>query len=220
MLRTLIDGGAMRYDGDRWVADNDIAELEIPNTLLATVTARIDRLPAAFRRTLQIAAVIGREISEKVLRRVADSGPELDRHLREALRAGLVREETVIPERRYAFTQSLIHEAAGRSLLMRRRKEIHVQVGWALEEIYADTLEGQYGELARHFWEGESWERAFRYSRLAAEQAAAAYANDEAVAAFTMAIESAARSAAGAAPEVVATLAERRADVRAMIGVY
>ena len=141
MLRALIDSGALRFDGDRWVADTDIAEMEIPNTLLATVMARIDRLPAGVRRTLQVAAVIGREVSEKVLRRVADSGPELDRHLREALRAGLLREEAVIPERRYAFTQSLIHEAAARSLLVRRRKEIHVQVGWALEEIYADNLE-------------------------------------------------------------------------------
>jgi class 3 adenylate cyclase/tetratricopeptide (TPR) repeat protein len=220
VLRALIDGGALRYDGDRWVADSDIAELEIPNTLLATVMARIDRLPAGVRRTLQIAAVIGREVSERVLRRVADGGPELDRHLREALRAGLLREEAVIPERRYAFTQSLIHEAAARSLLLRRRREIHVQVGWALEEIYADNLEGQYGELARHFWEGESWERAFRYSRLAAEQAAAAFANDEAVAAFTIALESAERSAAGASPKVMAMLAERRADVRALIGEY
>jgi class 3 adenylate cyclase len=220
VLRALIDSGALRYDGDRWVADGDVHELEIPNTLLATVMARIDRLPASVRRTLQIAAVIGREVSERVLRRVTDGGPELDRSIREALRAGLLREEAAIPERRYAFTQSLIHDAALRSLLIRRRREIHVQVGWALEEIFADNLEQQYGELARHFWEGESWERAFRYSRLAAEQAAAAFANDEAVAAFTMALESAERSAAGGAPEVVAALAERRADVRALIGEY
>jgi class 3 adenylate cyclase len=220
VLRALVEGGALRHDGDRWVSDADIRELEIPNTLLATVMARIDRLPAGVRRTLQIAAVIGREVSERVLRRVVDGGPEVDRHLREALRAGLLREEAVIPERRYAFTQALIHEAALRSLLVRRRREIHVQVGWALEEIYADNLEPQYGELARHFWEGESWERAFRYSRLTAEQAAAAYANDEAIAAFTMALESAGRSAAGAAPKVIALLAERRGDVRALVGEY
>jgi tetratricopeptide (TPR) repeat protein len=114
----------------------------------------------------------------------------------------------------------LIHDAASRSLLMRRRREVHVQVGWALEEIHADNLEPRYGELARHFFEGESWERAFRYSRLAAEQAAAAFANDEAIAAFTMALESAGRSAAGAAPKVIALLAERRADVRALVGDY
>jgi class 3 adenylate cyclase/tetratricopeptide (TPR) repeat protein len=220
VLRALVESGGLRFDGGRWVSDADIREIEIPNTLLATVMARIDRLPAGVRRTLQIAAVIGREVSEKVLRRVVDGGPEVDRHLREALRAGLLREEAVIPERRYAFTQALIHEAASRSLLVRRRREIHVQVGWALEEIYADNLEGQYGELARHFWEGESWERAFRYARLAAEQAAAAYANDEAVSAFTMALEAAGRSAAGAAPKVVAVLAERRGDIRALIGEY
>ena len=220
VLRALIENGALRYDGERWVADTDIAEIEIPNTLLATVMARIDRLPAGVRRTLQVAAIVGRVVPEKVLRRVTDSGPELDRYLREALRAGLLREEAVIPERRYAFGQALIHEAAARSLLVRRRKEIHVQVGWALEEIYADNLEARYGELARHFWEGESWERAFRYSRLAAEQAAAAFANDEAVAAFTMALESAERSAAGAAPKVVALLAERRGDILALIGEY
>ncbi|MCC7371298.1 MAG: AAA family ATPase [Chloroflexi bacterium] len=220
MLRALVDSGALRWSGETWVADHDVTELQIPQTLIATVLARIDRLAVGVRRTLQVAALVGREVSERVLRRVLDAGPELDRHLREALRAGLLREEAVIPERRYAFTQTLIHEAAAGSVLLRRRRELHVQIGWALEEIYSDNLEEQYGELARHFWEGESWERAFRYSRLAAEQAAAAYANDEAVAAFTIALESAARSAAGAAPEVVAMLAERRADIRTLLGQY
>jgi class 3 adenylate cyclase/tetratricopeptide (TPR) repeat protein len=220
VLRALIDSGTLRLDGDRWIADREINVLQVPQTLVAGVQARIDRLPAGVRRTLQVAAMIGREVSERVLRRVLDGGPELDRHLREALRAGLLREEAVIPERRYVFTQALIQEAAASSLLLRRRREIHVQIGWALEEVYADNLEEQYGELARHFWEGESWERAFRYSRLAAEQAAAAYANDEAIAAFTIALESAERSAAGASPAVVAMLAERRADIRSVLGRY
>jgi class 3 adenylate cyclase/tetratricopeptide (TPR) repeat protein len=220
MLRALVDAGALRRDEDRWVANGDIRELHVPDTLLATVMSRIDRLPDGVRRTLQVAAVIGREFSERVLRRVLDGTSELDRELREALRAGLIREIAVIPERRYAFSQTLIGEAAAGSLLQRRRREIHVQVGWALEEIYADNLEEQYGELARHFAEGESWERAFRYSRLAAEQAAATYANDEAVTNFTIALESAQRSAAGASPEILAHLAERRGDVRAIVGDY
>jgi len=220
LLRALIDGGALRLDGERWVANGDVTELHVPETLLATVMARIDRLPDGVRRTLQVAAVIGREFSERVLRRILDTGSDLDRDLRTAQRAGLVREVAVIPERRYAFAQTLIGEAAASSLLQRRRREIHVQVGWALEEIYADSLDEQYGALARHFAEGESWERAFRYSRLAAEQAAATYANDEAVINFTIALESARRSAAGASPEIVAMLAERRGDVRALIGDY
>jgi class 3 adenylate cyclase/tetratricopeptide (TPR) repeat protein len=220
LLRALIDAGALRRDGERWVANGDVRDLHVPDTLLATVMARIDRLPDGVRRMLQVAAVVGREFSERVLRRVLDSGSELDRELRDALRAGLIREVDVIPERRYGFTQTLIREAAAGSLLQRRRREIHVQVGWALEEIYADNLEEQYGDLARHFAEGESWERAFRYSRLAAEQAAAAYANDEAVTNFTIALESARQSAAGASPEILAILAERRGDVRALIGDY
>ncbi|MCC6175119.1 MAG: AAA family ATPase [Chloroflexi bacterium] len=220
VVRALIDGGALRSEGDRWVADRDIREIQIPETLLATVTARIDRLPESVRRTLQVAAVIGRQFSERVLRRVLDTSPNLDRQLREAQRAGLIREETVIPERRFVFAQALIQEAALSSLLLRRRREIHVQVGWALEEIYASALEEQYGDLARHFAEGEAWERTFRYSRLAAEQAAAAYANDEAVTYFTIALDSAERSAAGADPEVVALLRERRGDIQALLGAY
>ena len=37
VLRTLIESGALRFDGDRWVADGDVHDLAIPNTLLATV---------------------------------------------------------------------------------------------------------------------------------------------------------------------------------------
>ena len=220
VLRALIDQGALRRVGDRWIAERDIREIHIPETLLATIMARIDGLPEGVRRTLQIAAVIGREFSERVLRRVADGATELDRHLREAQRAGLIHEEAAIPERRYAFTQVLIQDAARRSLLLRRRREIHVQVGWALEEVYADDLEEQYGALARHFSEGEAWERAYRYGRLAGERAAQTYANGEAVTNYTMAMEAAERSAAGADPEVLAELAERRADVRMLVGEY
>ena len=220
ILRGLVDGGVLRRDGDGWVADHDLRAAQLPDTLLSAVAARIDRLPEGVRRTLQIAAIVGREFSERVLRRVTGGGPELDRQLREAQRAGLIREQAAIPERRYAFKQALIQEAAARSLLLRRRREVHVQVGWALEEIYADSLEEQYAALAGHFSEGESWERAFRYGRLAAERAQAAYANDEAVANYTLAIAAAARSAAGADPELVAVLRERRGDVRALVGAY
>ncbi|MDP8925001.1 MAG: AAA family ATPase, partial [Chloroflexota bacterium] len=220
ILRRLVDDGALRRDGDRWVADHVVRAVQLPDTLLAAVTARIDRLPEGVRRTLQVAAIIGHEFSERVLRRVTGGGAELDRHLRAAQRAGLVRELAAIPERRYAFRQALIQEAAARSLLLRRRREVHVQVGWALEEIYADSLEEQYASLASHFFEGEAWERAFRYGSLAAKRAAAAYANDEAVANYTIAIEAAARSAAGANPEVVAQLREQRGDVRALVGSY
>jgi predicted ATPase len=53
-----------------WVATSDIQTIDIPDTLQGVLAARIDRLPEATKRILQIASVIGRRFQVSVLEAV------------------------------------------------------------------------------------------------------------------------------------------------------
>ena len=75
VIRMLIDQGAIARRGDEWILAKPLGTFEIPDTLQGVLAARIDRLPEEAKRTLQVAAVIGRKfqlrVLEEVLRRQA-----------------------------------------------------------------------------------------------------------------------------------------------------
>src|SRR5207247_6064458 len=60
IIRVLIDSGRIRLEGERWRAAEDIADVEIPDTVQGVLAARIDLLEAGDKRALQLAAVVGR----------------------------------------------------------------------------------------------------------------------------------------------------------------
>jgi class 3 adenylate cyclase len=70
VVRMLIERGVIVAEGDRWVATDDVASIEIPETLHGLLLARIDQLPESAKQSLRIAAVIGRQFPVRVLERV------------------------------------------------------------------------------------------------------------------------------------------------------
>lgn len=75
VVRMLIDRGAIRREGDRWVAGPDAALVEIPDTLQGLLLERIDRLPQESRRTLRVASVIGRQFGLTILEKLLERPP-------------------------------------------------------------------------------------------------------------------------------------------------
>ena len=69
----LIDRGAIQHEGDRWVATDRVAGVEIPDTLQGLLLARIDRLPQDSKRTLRVASVIGRQFAVRILERLLEA---------------------------------------------------------------------------------------------------------------------------------------------------
>jgi class 3 adenylate cyclase len=67
VIRMLIDRGVIRREGERWMATEQVSEVEIPDTIHGLLLARIDRLPPEVRRTLRVASVIGRQFPATVL---------------------------------------------------------------------------------------------------------------------------------------------------------
>ncbi len=72
VIRSLIDAGAVTRSpgGLSWQAMAGIEEVTIPDTLQGVIMARIDRLDPETKHTLQVASVIGRTFSHKVLAQV------------------------------------------------------------------------------------------------------------------------------------------------------
>ncbi len=73
VIRMLIDTGGIIPKDNHWEAGKAIDFVEIPDNLQSLLLARIDRLPEESKRTLRVAAVIGRQFSVNVLEQVMRS---------------------------------------------------------------------------------------------------------------------------------------------------
>jgi tetratricopeptide (TPR) repeat protein len=129
--------------------------------------------------------------------------------------AGLIRLAAVQPELEYLFRHALIQDAAYASLLKADRKRLHLAVGEALERLYPDRREELSGLLAHHFAAAAERDRALEYYRLAARQAEAQYAYEEAVHHLRAALD---LLGAGEQTELRLTLLEELADVHNLLG--
>jgi len=74
VVRMLIERGVIVAQGDHWVATDEVGGVEIPESLHGLLLARIDQLPESAKRSLRIAAVIGRQFPVRVLERVIGEG--------------------------------------------------------------------------------------------------------------------------------------------------
>ena len=191
VVKSLRETGAIRREGERYILARPLDEIVVPDTIQDVLMARIDRLAEAPKKTLQLAAVIGREFTHRLLDRLADIHERTEAYLQELKALELIYERRLFPELAYMFKHALTQDVAYNSLLMQRRQELHRLIGLAIEELYADRLAEQYEVLAYHFARGEAWARALTYFCQAAEKAAQAFATREAVALYDQALEAA-----------------------------
>ena len=71
----------------------------------------------------------------------------------------------------YAFRHVLIQEATYESILIKKRKELHRQIGETLEDLHADRIEEFAPLLAYHFYSAGDV-RSLKYDMIAGEKSA------------------------------------------------
>jgi predicted ATPase len=166
------------------------AELALPATVQAVLAARIDRLGEREKQVLQTAAVIGREFTEPILRRVAElPETELGAALSKLMGAEFIYEAKLYPELEYTFKHALTQEVAYSSLLNERRLTLHERTGEAIAVIFASRLEEHLSELAHHYSHSRNTGKAIQYSQHAGERAVQLSANAEAISHLTAALK-------------------------------
>ena len=156
------------YDSEgSFRAEIRIAELEVPQSVRLVVGRRLTRLSESVQRLLEIAAVIGRSFTLKVLK-ATTLDERLAERVEEAERAGLILSD---PESaQFEFSHELVRQAVMSVLPSARRQHLHLAVATALERTYANTLEDHYTELTHHNIRGGEVQRALHYLELAAIQ--------------------------------------------------
>ncbi|MCI4353813.1 MAG: AAA family ATPase, partial [Thermoplasmata archaeon] len=144
-------------------------------------------LDAPTQRTLEIAAVLGRQFTFALLVRVSDEGEErLAEHVERLVSQGLLFER---PGELMEFPVDRFREEAYQRLPELGRRVFHRSAGEALEEMGSADPARCYA-LARHFYLGRDGRKSVRYNRIAAEAADRALAPDVAREHLVHALES------------------------------
>ena len=176
VIRALQEAGAIRRVEDHCVLAGRIEDSTVPGSVRDVVAARIDRLSEGQKTTLQLASVVGREFTPPLLARLeADRSEGLDARLRELAALELIYQQSFEPET-YSFKNALIRDVAYSSLLTGIRRNLHRQIGEAIEELEAHRLSEHSEALAHHFERGEVRDKTLTYlaqAGLKAQQAGA-----------------------------------------------
>jgi class 3 adenylate cyclase/tetratricopeptide (TPR) repeat protein len=217
VVKSLREGGSIQRAGEAYVLTRRLEEVLVPDTIQGVIAARIDRLPEAPKRVLQMASVIGREFSRRLLDRIADWPERTENLLRELTALELIHEKRVFPEFAYIFKHALTQEVTYASLLVQRRRELHRRIGLAIEELFADRLADYYEILAYHFEKAEVWGEALDYYLKAADKAARAFATRDALVLYDAAEAAASRAREGATLPTRMTIHRRRAELYVLV---
>ncbi|MGH2669366.1 MAG: ATP-binding protein, partial [bacterium] len=191
--RSFVDSGILSRANGGYVLARAVTPQDVPDTVQGVIMARIDRLAEARKRTIQTAAVVGREFGLRLLRQISDIQERIEESLTDLKSLEFIYEKALFPDLEYVFKHALVQDVAYGSLLKPRRRALHELVAGAIEELYADRLEDHAAELAHHYGQGEVWPKAFEYARQAGERARAIFANREAIHHYTQALEAAAK---------------------------
>jgi class 3 adenylate cyclase len=184
LVRELVKGGATfndaevitRAEGNPFYltelaqAAAQRGEVRLPATIEGVILERIDHLEQRSRQILELASVIGREFSERLLRTVANE-ENLESQLHRLRELEFIYEKEITPELLYLFKHYLTQEATYNSILVQKRKEMHGHVAAAIEQIYKDSLDSYYSVLAQHYEKAADHRRAFECYRLAGDKA-------------------------------------------------
>ena len=158
-------------------------DTDIPETLQASLLARLDRLGADAKEVAQLAAVIGREIGGALLGAVSSKPKdEVDRSVQRLVASEIVLPSGPAQDSIYAFRHALLQDAAYQSLLLSRRRQYHGEIARTLEQKFADIAENQPDLVAQHYTAAELPEQAIPYWLRAGERAMARFAFREPVA--------------------------------------
>ena len=189
-VRTLVETGVLVGEPGAYRLTQTLPTIQVPATVQAVLSARIDRLPPEEKRLLQTAAVIGTEVPLPLLHALAEM-PEtvLQRGLAHVQAAEFLYETRLFPELEYTFQHALTHEVAYGSLLLERRRVLHGRVVKALEALAPERVAEQVERLAHHALRGEVWGKAVIYCQQAGARAFDRAAFREAVAAYDQALQ-------------------------------
>lgn len=157
VFKHLSEEGRLFDGGGAWKADLRIDELMVPESVRLVVGRRLERLADATRKTLTLAAVIGRIFTYELLEKAAGAeGDALLDAIDEAEGAQIVVHVGLPGEPRYAFAHELIRQTLLASVSLPRRQRHHLTIAQAMDDLCAGAPEDQAARIAHHYFQAGS----------------------------------------------------------------
>ena len=181
VARSFIDEGVVEIEDGHFRVTEKIDSVVIPETINEVIMARVDRLDEQTKSLLKIASVIGRNFFYKILTEVASTIEEIDDKLEYLKEVQLIKEHRRMKELEYLFKHALAREAVYDSILLNKRKQLHLNVARSIESVFSARIHEFYGMLAFHFILGEELDKAEEYLIKAGEEALKSSASNEAL---------------------------------------
>lgn len=181
----LKERGVLFDDAGRWRDGVAIADTEVPRTVRLVIERRLERVGDDVRKALTAAAVAGRTASFDLLLAIAglDDDALLDA-LEEAEHANLVDGQNRGGEVVYQFVHEQIRQTLLADLSAPRRQRLHVRVADAMQELLGPAADERAADIAHHLQlagTAAPRDRTTHYLELAARNAIAAIAPEDAI---------------------------------------
>ncbi|MGB9221836.1 ATP-binding protein [Mycobacterium sp.] len=145
IVRDLAERGAVRGARGSYLLQGNVADTAVPATLQAVIAARVDRLSATAKRTLNAAAVVGSRFSPELLTALG-----IDPVLDELVAGELIDQVGFTPKIEYVFRHPLIRAVAYESQLKSDRAELHGRLAAAIEQREPDFVDENAALIAEH----------------------------------------------------------------------
>jgi class 3 adenylate cyclase/tetratricopeptide (TPR) repeat protein len=170
-IKSLKDLRIIEREDNKFRLSKDIHQLSIPSTIQDVIMARVDSLSEGAKEVLQTGSVIEREFSYVLIKRVMGlPEQELLSYLSVLKDSELLYERGIYPQSTYIFKHALTREVVYDSILTKRKKKLHEEIGNAIEELYKDSI-GKYCEaLSEHYFLSENYLKSAECSKLAARK--------------------------------------------------
>jgi class 3 adenylate cyclase/tetratricopeptide (TPR) repeat protein len=192
LVRMLIDEGSLVRRNGGWAMARPVPK-SLPDTVQGVLASRIDLLPAAEKRALQDAAVVGtRTFWLGALERLETE--DAARSVEGLVAKGLIQEadrSSIARDREFFFSHVLIREVAYGSVPRGRRKAAHAEVGGWIEDVTGGRAEEFAEILAHHFEQAGDSPRTARYAMLAGHRKARVFAAEDAASWYGRALDAA-----------------------------
>jgi len=181
-IKSLKDLRIIERKDNKYHLAKDIQDMAIPSTIQDVIMARVDSLPEGVKDLLQTGSVIEREFNYELIKRVTGlPEQELLSRLSISKDSELLYERGIYPQSTYIFKHALTQEVVYDSILTKRKKRLHEEIGNAIEDLYKENIDGQYEVLAGHYITSENYDKGAEYSELAGKKAQKAASFKEAI---------------------------------------
>ena len=196
LAETIRETSKLQSVGGHWQFASAGSAQKLPDTIQGVVLARLDRLEEDTRLTLSVASVAGRSFDVDLVCGVHPAQNEMQDEVQviqdqmQALeQRNFIQQENPEPRLSYRFRQNVTQEVAYSTLLYAQRRELHRSVAEWYERVQVDSLSAIYPQLTHHYHRAGDAPKERHYAGLAGEMAAAQYANQDALAFFSRALE-------------------------------